>query len=443
MDSDRPEPPIELGEEPQGAEGHSLLRNSVFIMFTTGINSILGYAFWVIAARSFSTEEIGVAGALISAMTLVAVVADLGTSRGLVQRLPRQHNDREWSRTLTASAVTGFVAGLAIGVITAALILPSISGDLELSGDSPLHVLLFAVGVSVWSLSVITDYLFIAERRTGSMVARSLIFSAVRLVLLAAVLLTVDGGALAIFGIWVGATAASILLAWLVLLPRLGRIFRPQVRAVPETVQTMIRPYAGNYVITVGDMLPQFLLPVMVLALLSPTENAYFYVTWLLGAGFFTVSSSISTALFAEGVHDPKRIAEQVRSAARITTVLLVPAMTIFIVFGEQILDLFGGDYSEAGYTLLVILTASAVPDAIVNIYIARLRAIERLTMPGVVSVGRAVITLGLAAVLIPDMGIEGAGVAWLVAQVAMTVVALIETLITRSRPGAAAPAGA
>lgn len=420
---------------PAAVARHSLLRNSVYIMLTTGINSILGYVFWVIVTRSFSASEVGVAGALIAAMTLIAAIADLGTSRALVQRLPQQADDAEWSRTLTASVTTGGVAGLVMAVFAAVLILPAISSDLEIIGSSPGHVALFAVGVAVWSLSQITDYLFIAERRAGGMVARNLSFSAARILFLALLVWTLEGGALEILGVWVLATAFSVLAAYLLLVPRLGRHVQPDIGSVPATVRTMARPYAGNYLITIGDMLPQFLLPVLVIALLSAAENAYFYVAWLLGVALFTISSSVATALFAEGVHEPRRIAEQSRSAAKTTTALLTPLMAVYVFAGEWILGLFGSEYAEQGYVLLLILTASAVPDAVTNIYIARLRARERLRLPAALNLSMATVTLCVAAALLPTLGIEAVGIAWISAQLAGSAFALVETGVGR-RPG-------
>jgi hypothetical protein len=47
----------------------SLLRNSVFIMLTTVVNSLFGYGFWLLAARFFPPSTVGLSAALISAGT--------------------------------------------------------------------------------------------------------------------------------------------------------------------------------------------------------------------------------------------------------------------------------------------------------------------------------------------------------------------------------------
>src|SRR5919107_1816923 len=114
--------------------GSSLLRNAVYIMLTTGVNSALGYVFWLVVARSYAAEEVGVASALIAAMAVVAGAA----------------------------------------------ILPALSDDLSLIDDDAARLLLFAGGVAAWSVAAVSDYLFVAERRTQHMFTRNLVFGVVK-----------------------------------------------------------------------------------------------------------------------------------------------------------------------------------------------------------------------------------------------------------------------
>src|SRR3954447_8208335 len=100
-------------------ERRSLLRNAGFIMLTSGANAALGYVFWLVVAHSYDATTVGVASALIAAMTVAAAIANLGTSNALIQRLPSRRDDRDWSLTLNASAVTATVAGLVVAVIAA------------------------------------------------------------------------------------------------------------------------------------------------------------------------------------------------------------------------------------------------------------------------------------------------------------------------------------
>jgi O-antigen/teichoic acid export membrane protein len=215
-------------------------------------------------------------------------------------------------------------------------------------------------------------------------------------------------------------------LAYVLLMPRLRYRFRFSPRGTLSALRSMVRSYVGNYLTTLGNVIPFALLPVFVIARLSDAENAYFYVTWLLGGAFFTISSAVGSALFAEGAHDLERVDALGRSAVKITAALLLPMMLLFFIAGDVLLSLFGSNYSSHGGTLLIVLTASAIPDAITNLYIAKLRAQGRLTFPAATNMAMAAITLGGAWLLLRPLGIAGAGVAWIAAQSAGSIVVLV-----------------
>src|SRR5690349_593593 len=82
---------------------NSLLRNSIYIMGTTILTSLLGYLYWIIAARSYSTHDIGLASALIAAISLTSNLSNLGLGSTLVQTLPRSTSGRAWSLTFNAA----------------------------------------------------------------------------------------------------------------------------------------------------------------------------------------------------------------------------------------------------------------------------------------------------------------------------------------------------
>ena len=410
----------------------SLLRNAVYIMLTTGVNSGLGYVFWLVVARSYDATTVGAASALIAAMTVVAAVADLGTSTALIQRLPGQRTEAEWSRTLTASLTTATVAGVAIAVVAAVAIVPSLSDDLSTVDANAGHLLLFVGGVAIWSLSVVSDYLFVAERRTQNMFVRNAVFGVAKLAIVVALVLAGDDSEIGIFAAWVAGCAVSLAAAYVLLLPRLTHRYRPVLAGVAREVRAMATAFAGNYFITLGYLLTTFLLPLVVVVRLSTEDNAYFYVTWLLGSAFFTVTASVGSALFAEGRHEPAALRRQTRSAVRISAALLAPLMVLFLVAADPILSLFGEEYADNGKTLLILLTASAIPDAITGLYIARVRAEGRLVFPAVTSMAMAALTVVGAWFLLPGLDVAGAGWAFVAAHVAGSAACLVDWLRSR-----------
>ena len=398
---------------------HSLLRNSVLIMIATGLSAGLGYLFWLVVAHSFSASEVGVAAALITAMMLIAAIAELGTTRSLIQRLPRLVDDRARARTLSASALTGVAGGFAIALVAALLVLPNVAPELEIVESTPWHALLFAAGVALWGLGQIADHVFIAEREAGKMMLRNLVLDGGKIPIVIALGALFGYGALEIYGAWVAALALSLGFAYALLFPRLTRRIRLARRGVVAELRALRSMFAWNYVITLASVLPSFLLPILVLARLGAEANAYFYVTWLVGGLFFMISMSVSQALFAEGSSDPAQLPQTTRSAAKILGSLDLPLMAAFGLLGGWVLGLFGAGYESEGHTLLLLLTASAPFDATVGIFVARLRAEERLRVPAVLNVTLAAVAVAGAWVLMPSLELDGVGLAWAASRIA------------------------
>ena len=75
------------GARPHRA-GRGLLANSIALLATSHITAVLGYLFWIVCARGFSASTIGMASTVISAMTLVAILAATGFEPFLTRVLP-------------------------------------------------------------------------------------------------------------------------------------------------------------------------------------------------------------------------------------------------------------------------------------------------------------------------------------------------------------------
>ena len=66
----------------------SLYRNSIYLMISTLIMSVLGFVFWMVASRLYSADSIGLATAIISVMGLIVGLSVLGLNAGIIRYLP-------------------------------------------------------------------------------------------------------------------------------------------------------------------------------------------------------------------------------------------------------------------------------------------------------------------------------------------------------------------
>ena len=417
----------------------SLLRNSIYIMATGVATSAFGYIYWIVAAHIYSAYDVGLASALISVMTLTSALSNLGIGSALVQMLPRQQTGYAWSLTLNAGLVTGTLAGLLAGAIVV-VALPLLSSQFAIVGHHAGYILALVAGVPLITLSVLLDQAFVAERTAHYMLLRNTAFAVLKIPLMVFPVLLVilersegSADALGIFSSWVLAGAVT-LIGGLLLVSRLGRAYCLALRGMVGQVRSMLSSLAGHHFINLGGMVPMFLLPVFVTMRLSATDNAYFYTAMRLGDFFFMASSAVAVSLFAEGSHVANDLQRKVRSSAVIIGILLCPAMLICFLGGRYILLLFGPDYAQHGLALLIILTIAAVPDAVTNVYVSVLRVHGRLRHAALLNLGMALLTLALAWMLLPTLGIVGAGWALLIAQSAGSLVAGVDVIRIRHR---------
>src|SRR5437868_9292122 len=106
---------------PRRIASDSLMRNSLFIMATTASSSVLGYFYWVIAARTYQDYEVGVVSAVISVMTLTSILTNMGFGSTLVQALPHRAAGHDWSLTFNAALIATSVLGLLGGLVAVAI----------------------------------------------------------------------------------------------------------------------------------------------------------------------------------------------------------------------------------------------------------------------------------------------------------------------------------
>ncbi len=428
----------------QRLQNHSLLRNSVYIIGTGTATSVLGYFFWILAAHLYSANDVGLGSALISAISLSSILANLGMGSTLVQTLPRRKAGYPWSLSLNAGLATGLVAGLLIGIITT-LALPLLSQQFAIVGHNAAYVLIFILGTPIMTISTLLDQAFIAERAAHHMLVRNAVVAILKIPLLVVpVLLLPRIGGFGIFLAVVIAMAIALVAAIAVQIPRLGRDYCLALRGIVGQVRSMLSALTGNYFINLGGQTAGYLMPVFVLIRLSPTDNAYYYTATRVGDFLLVGSAAVATSLFAEGSHASHDLSRKVSASAKIIAMILGPGMLVCFFGGYYILLVFGQSYASHGAIVLRIEAISAIPDAITNIYVSVLRVHNRLRFAALLNLGMATLMLVLAWILLPVLGIAAIPAAVLIAETSGSAAAGVDMLRARlSKRGAGSEARA
>lgn len=391
------------------ATADPLLRNGLYIMATTIVTAAVGFVFWIVAARSASADEVGVAAALISAMLLVALLTNLGFSHVFIARLASRASGPDWSLTVCTGLLVTGVVSMACGLL-AAVLLPTIVPAVDEGVGVAVFVLL-PLGVTGAAWSFLIDYACIAERLAKPAFLRNGGMAVGRLLLLCLMPLLAVRDSTWVVATWVLMFLVFNALGLLRVLPALGRRFRVTLRGWRGEFVAMRGLLAGHHIINVGAQAPPFILPVVVSAQLGAAENAYFYTTWMVATIVFLVAPSISNSLFAEGAHHPERLDQDLRRAIRQFIVLAGPPAVLLLLVGPTVLTVFGDDYGQDSRTLLLVLVGAAVFDAGQSLAVAVLRVRHQLRDAAMVTLLAVVLAVAGAWVLLPPLGSVGAAV--------------------------------
>jgi len=404
--------------------GISLYRNALYLLTSNLLVPATGFVFWIIAARFYTVEDVGIASAIISAAGLVWVISNLGLGAGLVRFLA--HSRESASRMInTCFTITGLASIIISGIFLAGLSIWS--PELLFLQQTPIYLAAFIVFAVCNVLSRMVDSPFISQRQAGFTLARSLVFGLLRLPLL--VLLAVFFHSFGIFASWGLSLAVAATISIFFFLPRVQPRYRP-FPAISRKVVNEIVPFSlANHISGLFWYLPISILPIMVLNLLGAEANAYFYIAWTVGNVLASVPMAASSSLFAEGSHDEQRLASDTWRSLKLTFLILVPAVILIIAIADKLLLLFGASYSQSGATLLRILALSTLPLAINYIYLSMKRVQKKLAVMIELSAFIGVATLGLSYWLLHWIGINGVGLAWLGSQGITAAVIVISFL--------------
>ena len=391
----------------------SLYKNSLYLMVSTLIMAMLGFLFWMINARLFSAEQIGLATTIISVMGLITGFSVLGLNIALIKYLPKSRRKSNKINTcftivILSSIVVSSIFLLGLGKFSPRLLF--IKENLLLSFS-------FIFFMVVAGLNSIIESVFTAFRSAKFILVKNSIFSLLKIGL---VFLFIGLGAYGIFVSWMLALMIGFGVVFIVLMFKFN--YKPKFVFHDSIIKKMGRYSFGNYVAGFIGGLPLMVLPLMITNLLNPEITAYYYMAMMIAGLLFVIPRATTQSLFAEGSHNEKEMKKHVRKAIKIISLILIPGILIAMFFGDWILLMFGKEYSTEGFKFLQIVVLSGVFIGINGVFGALFRIkkkIKEMIFAGIVG---AVLILGLSYLWI-DKGLIGIAFAWIIGKMGISLV--------------------
>jgi len=384
-----------LGNRLDHLRESTTIRNAGSLYATTILTSTFGFFYWLIAARTMPADSVGTANALQSAAQLCAALLLFGLGTLTVSELGIRPNQAK-QIILTNAIVAGAAAGIGSAVFAAVLITAP-NGLHDQLRSPPIAILLVMLTAVTGALLVLDDGC-IGLLRGNIQLRRNAVFAVVKLALLpvATSVLSVAAG-LPVLASWLTGATVSLIVALLLLR-----------RAVPlgewstdfGWLARNWRLAAGHHWLNVSIVGPDYVMPVLVAAIVGPAANAKFAMA-LLVIGFVNIIPyHLSTALFALRYGDEDSLREECRLSLRICFVVAGMSGIFFLFASHLILREFRPSYTSATHAMQI-MGFSIFPSAIKAHYVAIARVKGRMSQ----AAGRSTLT----AAVIVAAGVIGA----------------------------------
>lgn len=435
--SNRMDDPIAV-EQSVSTGALSMAMNGIALSAGTMVRLGIGFLTWLLAARLYSTAQVGIAAATISAMFLCVQVGTLGVDLALIALFPRHRRNPALllDTGITLGALTAFLGALGfIGLAAAGL------HSLHVIAERPLYAALFLMVTVLGAAWWIVDQASVALRRSDHVLVRATIAAAT----------TLTG--VGVFGAIGWRSAAAILTSWVAAafvacaigiwqVARAAGRYRYRPRLADRLVRRLVSIGLPNFAMTAADNAPGLVLPIVVAQVLSARAAAFWYVVWMMTLAAYTIPTAFGLNLFAEAAGAPTQLARHVREAFRVALPLAAAATAALALLGPPLLSLLGSSYASHGASPARIMAFAAAPMVVIKIYLATCRVSGRMAEGTAAAslIGVAAVILG--AVAAGGSGLSGIAVVWVAVQVVAAIASGIRLrlLLTPAVPGDVQP---
>jgi len=412
--------------------------NGYALIVSSGASSALGMVFWIVAARAYSAEAVGLNSAMIAAMMFLAGVSQFNLMSALIRFIPAagRHTARFVLSTYLVSIVTAvfasiiFLGGLDVWAPRLAVL-----------RSSPVFMVWFTLAAAVWCVQVLQDSVLTGLRQATWVPVSNILYAGLKVVLVVGLATVLPR--YGVFAAWTGALVILIpttaVIFWR-LIPAHARMSPPDAERLDP--MQVIRYVPADYLGSLAWLGVTTLLPILVASVVGLAETAYFYVAWGIAFALCDVGDNMGYSLVVEGANNPKSLRTTSRRVLVHTTGIVLGLALLVIVAAPYVLLVFGQTYAAEATTLLQLLALAAVPHTVNALYVSVAR-VQRRTGAVVAVLGTlCVLVLGMSYLLLGTYGITGVGIAWLFGHTSIAVVLLLTRFIPFWRADAASEPG-
>ena len=374
-------------------EQRALLGTTVSLLATTGVTTVLGLAFWWVAAHLVPVSAVGYGSAAISAMTLVGTFGMAGLNTVLIGHLAKRPGDADGLLTAALCASAVISAALATGFwVVAGVLDPRIAPYLRSGPEAAL----FVAGAAITGAALVLDEALLGMIGGSPQLWRNTGFAVAKLFALGGlVALWHDRFGTPILAAWAGGTALSLIpVAFVLRRHGVCLVTRPRWRVL----RGLGRASVANSWLNNALQVPVLATPILVTGLLSAADGGAFYVASTVLMVGVMLPYHFTTALYAASTADPGGLAAKVRMTLRICLLGGLAGVPLVIVCAHPLLRLFGAQYADRAAVPLQLMILGFFGSVLKNHYIALSRISGQVTRAAVF--GTTALMVRIAAVV-------------------------------------------
>ncbi|WP_239334068.1 hypothetical protein, partial [Frankia sp. CiP3] len=411
-----------------------LYRNGLALVVNSGVSSLLGSAYWILAARTATPATVGAATALVAALTTLSTLAQFSFGGAFATFLPSAGASARSLVLIGYGVATG--ASLLLGTVFV-LVIPRMSPALAVLGR-PSAAIGFTLAVALWSIFSLQDSVLTGLRAALWVPIENVAYSATKLAVLAALAAGGRSDALSLFGSWalppVVFIAAVSWLLWTRLLPLPARPTAggPAGTTAGTTLggtTEMFRFLSGDAVGMLFAQVATTFLPVLVVVRMGSTAGGAFGIAWMLTVSVDLITIGMGISLTVEGAQPGANVDALHTAVLRRVLPVVAAVGAAGIAAAPAILKIFGTTYAEQATTLLRLLLLGGMARAVTVLAVCAARARRQAGRIVVLqAVPAMIITVGVWQFAQPR-GLPAVGLAWVAGQ---SVTAMIAVMISR-----------
>jgi len=378
----------------------SLYRNSIWLMAGSFAMAVIGFVYWLIAARLYTPTEIGLTTTFLSVASLINSFSLLGFGTTLIRYLPNSSNK---ARLINSAFTIVVLLSLMMGVVFVSGV-SSWTPDLIFIRSTIPVLIMVIVFFPLFTLNGITDSVFTAFRQSHWVFLSNITQSVVKLVALVG---------LTSLGVWgmIGsnmiATAAAVVLCLFLISTRFGVTLRP---TFDLNEMNVVKKFTfGIYLSGIIGGLPNMILPIIITNGISAAQTAFFNIPNMIVGILMLVPAAISKSYFTESSHSGSSIS--MRRPILVTYGVVLPIVAFLFLFGKFLLGVFGEQYAVNGYPYLQLTLLSTLNYVAIYFFSNRLMLRNRMSFIVRTQVVSTILLLSLVYLLLPK-GIVGVGYA-------------------------------